>query len=392
MHRSLINIFKKNKIFYTLYYWIGTVLINILKIFVSVDNKVILFNSFGGRKYDDSPKVLYEAMIKDKRYKGYKFYWAFNNPSDYSIEKGKKLKIDSLKYFIIALKARVWITNTSIERGLSYKRKETLYFNTWHGTPIKKLGKDLLKTTKSFKSKKSNSIDIMTVQGKYDANIFAEAFNINKNKFLFSGLPRNDILSKYSNDYKKEIISKLNLSSDKKVILYAPTYREYEKDNLGRSLFKLPFNLDTWQRELGDNHILLLRLHYESILDIDIEKYKGFVVDVSSYSNLNDLMIASDLLISDYSSMFFDYSILNKPMICYTYDFEKYNNLRGLYFDLRKDIPGGSISEKKLLLLIKYYINNNVTEEVKKFRNNYVEFYGEATTKSLDYIESILNK
>src|SRR5699024_10412232 len=174
--------------------------------------------------------------------------------------------------------------------------------------------------------------------------------------------------------------------------LYAPTYREYEKDNLGRSLFKLQFDLETWQRELGDNYILLLRLHYESILDIDIDKYNEFVLDVSNYSNLNELMIASDLLISDYSSMFFDYSILNKPMICYTYDFEKYSNLRGLYFDLRKYIPGGSISEKELLLLIKDYINNNRTEEVKKFRNKYVEYYGDATTKSLDCIENILNK
>src|SRR5699024_8085587 len=208
------------------------------------------------------------------------------------IEKGEKIKVDSLKYFIIALKAKIWITNTSIERGLKYKRKETLYFNTWHGTPIKKLGNNLISKTKSFKPKNSNSIDIMTVQGRYEASIFAEAFNINKSKFLFSGLPRNDILSEYSFDYKRKIINELNL----------------------------PFDLETWQKNLGENYILLLRLHYESVSDIKIAKDNNFVLDVSNYPNLHELMIVSDLLISDYSSMFFDYSILNKPMICYTYD------------------------------------------------------------------------
>src|SRR5699024_9514387 len=299
LHRSLINLLKKSKMIYTLYYLVGTFLINVLKFFVSVDNKVILFNSFGGRKFDDSPKVLYEAMIKDKRYEDYKFYWAFNIPSNHSIEKGEKIKVDSLKYFIIALKAKIWITNTSIERGLKYKRKETLYFNTWHGTPIKKLGNNLISKTKSFKPKNSNSIDIMTVQGRYEASIFAEAFNINKSKFLFSGLPRNDILSEYSFDYKRKIMNELNLPSNKKVILYAPTYREYEKDTLGRNIFNLPFDLETWQKNLGENYILLLRLHYESVSDIKIAKDNNFVLDVSNYPNLHELMIVSDLLISD---------------------------------------------------------------------------------------------
>src|SRR5699024_2033528 len=152
-----------------------------------------------------------------------------------------------------------------------------------------------------------------------------------------------------------------------------------------------PFDLETWRKNLGENYILLLRLHYESVSDIKIAKDNNFVLDVSNYPNLHELMIVSDLLISDYSSMFFDYSILNKPMICYTYDFERYDKHRGLYFDLRKYIPGGSISEVELLTLIKDSIKNNRIEDVKKFRNKYVEFYGEATPKVLDCIENVLN-
>ena len=109
-------------------------------LFTKTDNKLILFNSFGGRKFNDSPKVLFEAMLNDPRFAGYKFVWAFEEPEKCKISGAKSIKIDSPEYFKTALKAKVWISSVNIERGLHFKKRSTIYINTWHGAGTKLIG------------------------------------------------------------------------------------------------------------------------------------------------------------------------------------------------------------------------------------------------------------
>ncbi len=119
MVNSLINQVKKSKILYSLYYYVGSVLVNILKIFVKPDDKIILFVSFGGRHFNDSPKVLYDAMKQDKRFSNYKMIWAFRKPESHNLPEYAKVKIDTFRYFKLALQARCWITNVAVERALN---------------------------------------------------------------------------------------------------------------------------------------------------------------------------------------------------------------------------------------------------------------------------------
>ena len=140
MKEKIVLFVKYFKPVYKAYYCICSLFVNVLKIFVRTDEKLILINSFGGKKYDDSPKILCEAMRKDDRFLGYKFVCAFHQPEKFKVAGVKCIKTDTLEYFLTALKARCWITNSSIERGLNFKGKRTFYFNTWHGTPIKKDG------------------------------------------------------------------------------------------------------------------------------------------------------------------------------------------------------------------------------------------------------------
>ena len=121
--RRLFYIVKYSFIVYSVYYIVGTLVLRLLKFFVKPDDKLILFSSFGGRKFDDSPKVLYELMLKDKRFGDYKLIWAFTNPDEVELSEDRKIKCDTLNYYVTALKARAWITNSSIERGLSLKEK-----------------------------------------------------------------------------------------------------------------------------------------------------------------------------------------------------------------------------------------------------------------------------
>ena len=385
MKDKLVGYVKYTKWIYRIYFYVYTFLIKILYLFIKTDPNLILFNSFGGKKFDDSPKEIYEAMKNDERFSKYDIVWAFHNPKQFESIKGIKfVKTDTLKYFKTALASRCWITNSSIERGLNFRGKNTFYFNTWHGTPIKKMGTDLSKKNKSFSKKGESNFDVMTAQGDFEIEVFSRAFGISENKFLKCGLPRNDILSKYTSETVADIKQKLGLSNGKKIILYAPTFREYERDSLNNCVLVPKIDLLKWQQHLGEKYCLLLRAHYEVSKIMNI-KENEFVKDVSLYPCLNDLMIAADILISDYSSIFFDFSIMDKPMLHYTYDYEMYSEKRGMYFDIREMLSGSCNNEE----LIEILLNLDYREEVKKtrlFREKYVNYYGNATELSLDCI------
>ncbi len=141
----LKTLLKQNRVLYLIYNYFFSFILNFIGLFVKTNNKLILFNSFGGRKYDDSPKAIYEYMKNNRKYKDYKMVWALDS---YKTVEGLNIdyvKNNSLKFFITALKAKYWITNTSIERGLKFKKRNTIYVNTWHGSVIKKIGNEFSK-------------------------------------------------------------------------------------------------------------------------------------------------------------------------------------------------------------------------------------------------------
>ena len=378
------RIIKNNKTIYIIYNIIFSLILNILKLFIKVDEKVILFNSFGGKSFDDSPKAIYDYIVANKKYDNYKTYWAFDDVKKYNLPKGKKVKNTTIKFFVIALKAKYWITNSSMERGIKFKNKKTVYINTWHGTPIKKIEKDQKNKKFEFNVNKG---DFYFAQSKYDIEIFSKAFDIPKEKIVMAGLPRNDELTKkVTKEELKKIKQKLNIPSDKKVILYAPTYREFDNEK-SINYIKPPIEIEKWERVLKNEYVLLFRTHYvtEKIMGI---KFNNFVYNVSNYECLNHLLFVTDILISDYSSIMFDYSILERPIYSFAYDYEKYVNNRGCYIDIEKELPNGICkTEDELLMKI---INCNQQEEIKKvkqFKEKYIEKCGNAS----EYIDNIIN-
>lgn len=383
---KLKSIVKYVKPLYRVYNLLGNACICLLKIFVKSDDKLILFISFGGKKYDDSPKAIYETMCKDERFKEYSFVWAFEKPSEFEVPGAKKIKVDTLTYYLTALSARVWITNSTVERGLNFKGKHTLYFDTWHGTPIKKMGSDIADDNKSFKMRGAWPVDIMTAQSEYEADIFSRVFNIPRNKFILCGLPRNDILANYSKEYRDRLRITLGIPDGKKVILYMPTFREYEKDDSMQCVLTPPLDLQKWERALGENYVFLFRAHYEVAKAMDIQD-NCFIQNVTNYPSLEHLMIVSDILISDYSSAFFDYSIMDKPMLYFTYDYDEYASKRGMYFDIRELLHGANNEDDLIQLILKM---NDRTERdlLTEFRLKYVNYYGTAVKQSIDRIHS----
>lgn len=389
MKNVLFYIVKYVRWIYSLYFYVGSFALKVLKLLVRPDDRIILFISFGGKKFDDSPKAIYDQMIKDSRFDGYKFVWAFNNPNAFDIPKGEKIKCDTLEYFKTALKARVWVSNSTVERGLDFKGKHTFYFDTWHGTPIKKMGSDVGSTNKSFKGKGRWAVDYFTCQGEFDAEVFGRVFSkIGSEHMHVIGLPRNDVYANYTNEYMLSLRKKMGIPADKKIILYAPTFREYDKTESMEVRVSVPIHLEKWRRMLGEEYILLFRAHYEVAKGLNIVD-DDFVREMSGYPQLEDLMIVSDILISDYSSIFFDYSIMAKPMLAFCYDYDRYASERGMYFDIREWLPSAE-NEDELLELLKSDDESEYLERTKAFQKKYVTAFGSATKKSLDVIATEL--
>lgn len=134
---------KRSKLLYYVYYYVMSGLVNLYKLFLKPDGKLMLFVCYGGRHYSDSTRVIYEAMLKDERFKDYIIYWAFKNPEKYPFIPNT-VNVNSLKYFNIALRARVWVTNVIVERALNFKGINTYYMHTTHGVLCKLDGKDAI--------------------------------------------------------------------------------------------------------------------------------------------------------------------------------------------------------------------------------------------------------
>ena len=381
MRNKISYILKHNFFFQKLYIIIMSLVFKFIGLFIRTDNELILFVSFSGKKYGDSPKVIYDLMQNDLDFKKYRKIWAFEDPNAYP--EINSVKIDTLKYFITAIKAKYWITDTNIERGLHFKKKNTLYLNTWHGTAMKKIGND----SNNRREYNFNNIDYFTVQGEYDEFVFKSALGISEKSILKCGLPRNDVLWNADKTKYQNIREKLFLHYDKTVILYAPTWRD-SKDNGKTYSLDLPIDFNKWKDKLGDNYIVLFRSH---ILTTDVTgiNESNFVIDVSDYEDVNDLLIVSDILITDYSSIAFDYAILNRPILCYAYDYLEYIKHSGLYFDLNKKLPSEIIKTEDEL--IERILNLDFIEEREKtlrFRKEFVNYGGNAATECIKVLKN----
>lgn len=364
-----------------------------------VDEKLIIFESYRGRSYACSPKVIYEEMLKDERFKDYTFVWAFKDPKKYeymftqkcphcgigndSLKNAIIIKYGSQKYFEYYSKAKYWITNSRLPEHI-VKKPDQVYVQCWHGTPLKRLGGDIIAETKSaLASKKEimkeyslegDKISYMLSPSKFSSEKFSTAFDLKnlgkENVIIEEGYPRNDFLFNYKKDDIKRIKEELNIPANKKIILYAPTYRDDQhKSGLGYT-YKTEVDFDYLKEKLEDDYVILFRAHYFIANSFDFEKYGDFIYDVSKIDDINELYIISDILITDYSSVFFDYANLKRPIIFYMYDLDHYEKeLRGFYVDL-EELPGDIVKKEKDIV----DILNNIKGYKAKYKEKYKKF------------------
>ena len=393
MRRKLIGFLKRHPWMLRKCWKAAEIALRLCGLFVPIEQKKMLFSSFGGRSFDDSPKALYDEICRNPKFSDWELVWAFVEPEKYSPCRGRTVKIDTPEFFLTLLMSKVWVSNSGMTRGIKLKRRGVIRVETWHGTPLKKIGGEENSNTIGGPKKHKGKKDARTIrcaQSEFDCEIFQRIQHAEKSAYLICDLPRNDALLQFSVDDRKVIREALGIPQEKKVILYTPTYREYLLDENKDTYIAPPMDLLRWKKELGEEYVLLFRAHYAVTAALELEENE-FVWDVSDYPRLNDLYSIADVMISDYSSTFFDYAILDRPMLCFAYDLEEYEEKRGLYLDLAETLPCPiSRTEEELLALIKTMDWETFSERTREFHMRFAPHAGHASEAVVKEMEKRL--
>ena len=380
LRARLDYILKHNYTVNRLFNWSASSFMKLWGSFVQTDKKMVVFSGHT-RKYNDSPKALYEYMLAHpEKYGKYQCVWALEDPDSVEIPGNPiKIKADTVEYFKYTLKAKYWITCVNIERSLHYKKRDCRYLNTWHGTPFKHIGNDAgVRKDYDF-----GSMDFFCYASGYEKEIYKRAFQVREEALIPTGLPRNDVLYKVTKEKVAKLKERLGLPNDKKIILYAPTWRD-SNDNGGSYVIKPPITVRKWEEALGEDYVVLFRMHAYSNQVLGIE-FNDVIRDYSDYPEVNDLFMVADILISDYSASMADFSILERPVLCFAYDYEEYRKERGLYMDYEEEMPSGLLrTEDEVLKYIKDMDYEKECEKTRRMlKEKLLQYGGNATEACL---------
>ncbi len=344
---------------------------------MSMKDNWIVFESFLGKNYSDSCKYIYEYLMENKG-SAYRYIWVINDKSTPIPGNVKKVKYLSPAWFYYTSRARYYVNNMRQPKWMS-KRPDSIFLETWHGTPLKKLVfdmDDVHSATPSYKMdvyNQSRKWDYLISDNPFSTETFERCFLYPKDRILETGYPRNDIL--YAEDKEERALrikNSLGIAPDKKIILYAPTWRDDEYYKPGAYQFALKLDLKRLKSELSDEYVILLRTHYFIADAIDTQGMEGFAYNVSRYNDIAELYLISDICITDYSSVFFDFANLKRPILFYVYDFDKYKDeLRGFYIDMNTEVPGPLLyTEDEVINAI-----HNIDRVKEEFTDRYDLFY-----------------
>jgi CDP-glycerol glycerophosphotransferase len=300
----------------------------------------IVYNSFGGR-YADNPRAVYEALAD--RAPEFHHTWTMHPAYEPTFPAGLRTVEYGSPECIAALEAAdVLVSNDHVPLDW-VKRPGAVYLQTWHGTPLKRIHNDVRWAPAGRLERLDRDIaawDHLLSPNRVSTERLRQAFGFT-GQMHETGYPRNDLLSSPAGEEVRAAVrAELNIEDGVTAVLYTPTWRDdlvFSGEGPG---FELQLDLDDFTRRLGDDHVLLLRLH--SMVGGRLDLPEGAPVrDVSRYRDVRDLYTAADILVTDYSSTMFDFAVTGRPILLFTYDLDHYRDeLRGFYFDLTAEALG----------------------------------------------------
>ncbi|MEV2255381.1 CDP-glycerol glycerophosphotransferase family protein [Streptomyces sp. NPDC050147] len=301
----------------------------------------VLYCSFDGRQYSDSPRAVHEELVA--RGVELEHLWVVRDQQVALPESATPLALWSAEWHEALARCRYIVTNTQLPEW--FVRAEGQYVvQTWHGTPLKRIGRDLAGHASADRAYmaslpgRADQWSVLVSPNRFSTPLLRGAFGYT-GEVLELGYPRNDLL--HATDRAKVAASvreRLGIPEGRRVVLYAPTWRENQPKQAGRYALDLQLDLDAAERAVGDDTVLLVRRHY---LVGGTVPGSDFVRDVTRHPDVSELLLISDVLVTDYSSLMFDFAQTGRPMLFHTYDLDHYRDtLRGFYFDFEARAPG----------------------------------------------------
>src|SRR5690625_246007 len=318
--------------------WLALLVIHIFNYFPIKKNKVILF-SYYGSQYGCNPKYITEDLLKHTEEDRFDIVWAVHDRASKQLpDQVRQVKMMSLRYFYELCTAKIIITNYRMT-DLFVKRNSQYYIQTWHSSlrlkQIEKDAEDALPASYVQMAKRDSEMCDLLLSGSHDSTKIFERSFWYEGEIFEHGTPRNDLFFQKNHDQKGEVFVKLNIPSRYNILLYAPTFR---KDNQ-LDVYDLDYQrlIETATKKFGGEWMVLVKLHPHLIAKSSELVYGDKVIDVTSYDDIQELLLIADILISDYSSLIFDYLFTKRPCFLYVPDMEEYTRSdRKLYFDLQE--------------------------------------------------------
>ena len=302
---------------------------------IPLKDKVVCIN-MKGKRYGDNPKYITNALLANG-YKG-EIVWLFRDPDNMEIPKGvRKAKYNILTEIYETATAKVWIDSNLKWYG-TRKRKGQMYIQTWHGSyGLKKIQGDIPDKISYFDrviyKHNSKLIDEFVTNSDMTSEIYKRAFEYN-GKIVQCGSPRNDVFFRDQSEAKAKVRQYFK-AGDRKLLLYAPTYRNH----FSTEQFDMDYKrlIKALGERFGGEWLVLIRMHPQNMLEAKgFIDYEDEIMNATDYPDMQELLVAAEILISDYSSCMFDFVTGGKKCFIYASDIEAYRNERDYYFDLEE--------------------------------------------------------
>ncbi|MEV0323525.1 CDP-glycerol glycerophosphotransferase family protein [Streptomyces sp. NPDC050658] len=316
----------------------------------------VVFESHMGKCYGDSPRAVHQEILD--RGLRLRCTWSYATSADGFPKSARLARRWSWRYLWALARAEFWIDNQGFPHALE-KPRHTTYLQTWHGSAYKRMGFDeaRIKTQNAPQrarlQRAVDRFDHFLVRSEHDERTLARAYGIPDERLLRCGYPRNDrIVAARARDEKTgrfprpAVAAALGIPDHKTVVLYAPTFRGLPKNNRA---VRLPLDVRKFADRFGDTHVLLVRAHYMEAAGLPVCP-PGTVLDVSAQHDVSELLCLADVLVTDYSSIMFDFALLDRPLVHFAPDLDAYVAERGSYFSLRDDAGGPVVESEEELL------------------------------------------
>ncbi|MEU8734654.1 bifunctional glycosyltransferase family 2 protein/CDP-glycerol:glycerophosphate glycerophosphotransferase [Streptomyces tendae] len=341
-----------------------------------LDDNLVLFSAYWSRSVSCNPAAIDAELARLAPHM--RRVWAIRADNAARVPKGVQVvRVGSREYWAALARAKYLVNNVNFADSV-IKREGQIHVQTHHGTPLKTMGLDQQKypasTDMDFEKllERCDRWDYSISANQFSTVVWERVYPCSYTT-LETGYPRNDVLVNAGSEEVRAARAALGLADGTKAFLYMPTHREYQPG------FTPPLDLGRFARELGPDVTLLVRGHYfyGNSPHVNELRRTGRVVDVSGHARVEELYLAADALITDYSSAMFDYAVLDRPIISYVPDWNVYSAVRGTYFDLLQEPPGAvATTQTELLRLLSSgaYDSPETTGRRDTFRRRFCEF------------------